>query len=128
MNNTVLMGRLTKDTETRTTQSNTMVTNFTLAISRRVKQGEETQTDFINIVTFGKTAEFCSKYFKKGMQVALTGRIQTRTWEHEGTKRYATEVIAEQVYFADSKKSDTEQQNTRDGFVPVDTSDEELPF
>ena len=101
------MGRLTKDPELKTTQtSNTSVTNFSLAVNRRfVKEGEERQADFINIVSFGKTAEFVSKYFKKGQQVGVIGRIQTRTWDDEqGQKRYVTEVVAEEVYFADSKR------------------------
>lgn len=101
------MGRLTKDPELKTTQtSNTSVTNFSLAVNRRfVKEGEERQADFINIVSFGKTAEFVSKYFKKGQQVGVIGRIQTRTWDDEqGQKHYVTEVVAEEVYFADSKR------------------------
>ena len=83
-----------------------MVSNFTLAVNRRfVKEGEERQADFINIVSFGKTAEFVSKYFKKGQQVGVIGRIQTRTWDDEqGQKHYVTEVVAEEVYFADSKR------------------------
>lgn len=83
-----------------------MVSNFTLAVNRRfVKEGEERQADFINIVSFGKTAEFVSKYFKKGQQVAVIGRIQTRTWDDDqGMKHYVTEVVAEEVYFADSKR------------------------
>lgn len=101
------MGRLTKDPELKTTQtSNTSVTNFTLAVNRRfVKEGEERQADFINIVSFGKTAEFVSKYFKKGQQVGVIGRIQTRTWDDEqGQKHYVTEVVAEEVYFIGSKR------------------------
>ena len=83
-----------------------MVSNFTLAVNRRfAKEGEERQADFINIVSFGKTAEFVSKYFKKGQQVAVIGRIQTRTWDDDqGMKHYVTEVVAEEVYFADSKR------------------------
>lgn len=107
MNKAILMGRLTKDPETRYTQStNTQVTSFTLAVNRRfTKEGEERQADFINIVAWGKTAEFCSKYFKKGRQVGIIGRIQTRTWEDENNvKRYVTEVVAEEAYFADSKR------------------------
>ena len=104
------MGRLTKDVDVRYTQTNnTMVANFSLAINRRfVKEGEERQADFINIVSFGKTAEFVSKYFKKEQQVGVIGRIQTRTWDDEqGQKRYVTEVVAEEVYFADSKRDST---------------------
>lgn len=107
MNKTILMGRLTRDVDVRYTQTNNaMVSNFTLAVNRRfVKEGEERQADFINIVSFGKTAEFVSKYFKKGQQVGVIGRIQTRTWDDEqGQKRYVTEVVAEEVYFADSKR------------------------
>ena len=109
MNKTILMGRLTRDVDVRYTQTNNaMVSNFTLAVNRRfVKEGEERQADFINIVSFGKTAEFVSKYFKKGQQVGVIGRIQTRTWDDEqGQKRYVTEVVAEEVYFADSKRDD----------------------
>ena len=107
MNKTILMGRLTRDVDVRYTQTNNaMVSNFTLAVNRRfVKEGEERQADFINIVSFGKTAEFVSKYFKKGQQVGVIGRIQTRTWDDEqGQKHYVTEVVAEEVYFADSKR------------------------
>jgi single-strand DNA-binding protein len=107
MNKVVLMGRLTKDPEVRYTQTNnTLVASFSLAINRRfAKQGEERQADFINIVAWSKTGEFCSKYFKKGQQVGVIGRIQTRSWEDENKmKRYATEVVAEEAYFADSKR------------------------
>ena len=101
------MGRLTKDPELKTTQtSNTSVTNFSLAVNRRfVKEGEERQADFINVVAWGKLAEFINNYFKKGQQVGIIGRIQTRTWDDEqGQKRYVTEVVAEEAYFADSKR------------------------
>ena len=107
MNKVVLMGRLTKDPEVRYTQNtNTLVASFSLAVNRRfAKQGEERQADFINIVAWSKTGEFCSKYFKKGQQVGVIGRIQTRTWDDEqGQKHYVTEVVAEEAYFADSKK------------------------
>ena len=85
------MGRLTRDPEVRYTQTNnTMVASFSLAVNRRfVRQGEERQADFINVVVWSKLAEFCSKYFKKGQQVGIIGRIQTRTWDDEqGQKRY----------------------------------------
>ena len=108
--NKVILGRLTKDPETRYTQStNTQVTSFTLAVNRRfVKQGEERQADFINCVAWNKTAEFVSKYFKKGQQVGIIGRIQTRNYDDEqGIKHYVTEIIAEEVYFAGDKKDAT---------------------
>ncbi len=107
MNKVILMGRLTRDPEVRYTQtSNTLVASFSLAVNRRFTREGDTQTaDFINIVAWGKTGEFCSKYFKKGQQVGVIGRIQTRTWEdQQGQKRYVTEVIAEETYFADSKR------------------------
>jgi len=107
MNKVILMGRLTRDPEVRYTQtSNTLVASFSLAVNRRfVRQGEERQADFINIVAWGKQGEFCSKYFKKGQQVGIIGRIQTRTWDDDkGQRHYVTEVIAEEAYFADSKR------------------------
>ena len=111
MNKVILMGRLTRDPEVRYTQtSNTLVASFSLAVNRRFTREGDTQTaDFINIVAWGKTGEFCSKYFKKGQQVGIIGRIQTRTWEDgQGQKRYITEVIAEETYFADSKRDPSE--------------------
>ena len=113
MNKAILMGRLTSDPEVRYTQTtNTIVVNFALAVNRRfVRQGEERQADFINIVAWNKTAEFCSKYFKKGQQVGIIGRIQTRTWDDEEEKKhYVTEVVAEQIYFADSKRENSDSQ------------------
>ena len=107
MNKVILMGRLTRDPEVRYTQTNnTLVASFSLAVNRRfTREGDAQTADFINIVAWGKTGEFCSKYFKKGQQVGIIGRIQTRTWEdQQGQKRYVTEVIAEETYFADSKK------------------------
>jgi single-strand DNA-binding protein len=131
MNKVILMGRLTKDVETRYTQtSNTMVASFSLAVNRRFKQEGQADADFINIVAWSKTAEFVSKYFKKGQQVAVIGRIQTRNWDDEqGQKHYVTEVIAEETYFADSKKEETSNfDNTPTyDFTPVE-ADDDLPF
>ena len=140
MNKVILMGRLTKDPEVRYTQtSNTMVASFTLAVNRRfVRQGEERQADFLPIVAWGKSAEFCSKYFKKGQQVGVIGRIQTRSYDDaQGQKRYITEVIAEETYFADSKRDGetSGSMNFDDAFgagAPSSefqvTSDDDLPF
>ena len=128
MNNLFLLGRLTKDPETRYTQStNSQVTCFTLAVNRRfVKQGEERQADFINCVAWNKTAEFVSKYFRKGQQVGVIGRIQTRNYDDDkGIKHYVTEVIVEETYFAGDKKEET-QSNTANDFEITDSSD--LPF
>ena len=107
MNKVILMGRLTRDPETRYTQTNnTMVASFSIAVNRRfVRQGEERQADFVNIVAWSKLGEFCSKYFKKGQQVGVIGRLQTRTWDDDkGVKHYVTEVVAEEAYFADTKR------------------------
>ena len=112
MNKVVLLGRLTKDPEIRYTQTNnTMVASFSLAVNRRFsKPGEERQADFINVVAWSKTAEFCSKYFKKGQQVGIIGRIQTRNWEDDHLqKHYVTEVVAEEAYFADSKREGADE-------------------
>ena len=100
MNKVILMGRLTRDPEVRYTQTNnTVVASFSLAVNRRfVRQGEERQADFINIVAWSKLGEFCSKYFKKGQQVGVIGRIQTRTWDDDqGQKHYVTEVVAKKL-------------------------------
>lgn len=130
MNKVILLGRLIKDPDVRYTQStNTQVTSFTLAVNRRfVKQGEERQADFINIVAWNKTAEFVSKYFKKGQQVGVIGRIQTRNYDDEqGIKHYVTEVIAEEVYFAGDKKDATQNDiQTTDDFEITNSDD--LPF
>ena len=100
MNKFQFLGRLTKDTETRQT-SNSQVTTFDIAVNRKYNK-EQALADFFKITTFGKTAEFCEKYFKKGQQVLVEGRIQNKTWEDEkGFKRYGTDYIAELVYFAD---------------------------
>lgn len=127
MNKVILLGRLTKDPEVRYTQTtNKMVASFTLAVNRRFKQEGQPDADFINIVAWSKTAEFCSKYFKKGQQVGVIGKIQTRNYEDDkGVKHYVTEVISEEVYFADSKKEETQ--------IPVQeqfetTNSDDLPF
>lgn len=139
MNKVILLGRLTKDVETRYTQTNnTLVATFTLAVNRRfAKEGEERQTDFINIVAWGKTGEFSSKYFKKGLQVAVVGRLQNRSYEdNNGQKKYITEVIAEEVYFADSNNRQTADASILNSPVNTQTEDDgtfmsedsDLPF
>lgn len=135
MNKSILLGRLTKDVETRYTQStNTQVSSFTLAVNRRFAKEGEQQADFINIVAWSKTAEFCSKYFRKGQQVAVVGRIQTRTWDDDqGTKHYVTEVVAEEVYFADSKKTNSEESVLESSTLVTNNdfeiaSSDDLPF
>lgn len=138
MNKVVLMGRLTKEPDLRYTAANNIaVSDFTLAVNRRFSRaGEEGQADFIKVVAWDKTAEFCSKYFHKGQQVSVVGRIQIRTWDDsEGKKRYITEVVAEEAYFADSKKDNNNGshptaveaiQEGENAFYALD--DNELPF
>ena len=130
MNKTILMGRLVYDPNVSYTQTtNKMVVTFRLAVNRRLQEG----TDFFNIVAWNKTGEFCSKYFKKGQQILLIGRLQNREYEtKDNQKRYVTEVIAEEVYFADSKKENTNNEIGDNSFVPnfsmEDINDYDLPF
>jgi single-strand DNA-binding protein len=136
MNKVILMGRLTKEPEIRyTSGNNTAVCSFTLAVNRKFqKQGEERKADFINCQAWSKSAEFVAKYFQKGSQIAVVGRIETRTWDdNEGKKHYVTEVIVEDTYFTESKKgegsaaSKSQNSDSNDGFYPIE-DDDELPF
>ena len=123
LNKAILMGRLVADPELRRTPNNNSVTSFTLAVNRSfVRQGEQPQTDFIDIVAWGKTAEFVSRYFVKGQQVAVAGRIQTRMWEDkQGNKRKSVEVVAEEVHFAEPKRDNSQSRNDlpQGGFDPM---------
>ena len=105
LNNVVLMGRLVADPELRTTATNVSVTSFAIAVDRAfVKAGEERQTDFIDIVAWRQTAEFITRYFRKGSMIAIQGSIQTRMYEDKnGNKRKAVEVVASNVSFCGSK-------------------------
>jgi single-strand DNA-binding protein len=116
MNKVILMGRLTKEVDNKGS-----VQKFSIAVDRRFKKEGQPDADFFNIVAFGKTGEFAANYFTKGMRVVVVGRLQNGQYEVEGVKRYSTDVIAEEVYFADSKKA---QDN---GFSQVN-GDDELPF
>ena len=109
LNKVVLMGRLTKDPELKYTPSNVAVTTFTVAVDRNyARQGEQRQTDFISVVAWRTTAEFVAKYFSKGQLMALSGSIQTRTWDdNEGKRHYVTEVVADEVYFAEGKRDNS---------------------
>ena len=106
LNKIILMGRLTRDPELRRTQSGTAVTSFSLAVDRDFKsQSGEKETDFIDIVAWRGTAEFVSKYFTKGRMAVVEGRLQIRDWtDRDGGKRRSAEVIADNVYFGDSKR------------------------
>ena len=128
MNKTILLGRLTKKPEIRYSQANNIkVANFTLAVNRQyVKPGEERQTDFINIVAYSKLADFTEKYLDKGLQICVCGRIQTRVWtDDSNTKHYITEIIAEEINFADSPKKVDE--NILNSSTPVNSQTQEIP-
>ena len=106
LNKIILMGRLTRDPELRRTQSVTAVTSFSIAVDRDFKsQSGEKETDFIDIVAWRSTAEFVSKYFSKGRMAVVEGRLQIRDWtDRDGGKRRSAEVVADNVYFGDSKR------------------------
>ena len=107
LNHITIMGRLTRDPELRRTGSGVAVANFTLAVDRDYsgKDGGEKETDFIDCVAWRQTGEFVSKYFTKGRMAVVSGRLQVRKWQNkEGENRYSTEVVADNVYFGDSKK------------------------
>lgn len=132
-----LMGRICGDPELRTTNSGVSVTSFTLAADRSyVKQGEQRQTDFIDVVAWRNTADFVCKYFRKGQLIAVQGSLQTRTYtDRDGHNRKAVEVLAENVHFAEGKKKEeasAEPYGTAPGFGPEYTEtpalDGDLPF
>lgn len=114
MNKVFLIGRLTRDPELRYTGSNTAVASFTLAVNRNfTNQAGEREADFINIVVWRKQAENVKNYLSQGSQVAVDGRIQTRSYDdNEGNKRYVTEVVADNVEFLGSKNSNISNQNS----------------
>lgn len=116
MNNVSLVGRLTKDVDLRyTTQKSKAVGSFILAVNRDKRGTSERTTDFIPIVTWGKTAEFSNKYFSKGNRIALQGSIHTRMWEDDQkNKHYVTEVVADRVFFADAKQRDLDASDISD--------------
>ncbi len=134
MNKVILMGRCTKDPEIRYGgTNNTAVAKFSLAVDRRIKKEGEQAADFISCVAFGKTAEFLEKYAGKGSKFVIEGRIQTGSYTNkDGNKVYTTDVVVENVEFAESKKSENgnpEPQPDDDGFMSIpDGIDEELPF
>lgn len=128
MNKVILIGRLTKDPQTRSTQSGIQVTTFTLAVDRRhvKKDSGQPTADFIPIVTWRKLAEICANNLMKGRRVGVYGQMQVRTYDaKDGSKRYITEVLADEVEFLD-KKAGGSQQAAQDGMQDVD--DEVIPF
>jgi len=142
MNKVILMGRLTRDPEVRYSagENALAIARYTLAVDRRFRRDGEASADFIQCVSFGRTAEFAEKYFRQGLKIAVTGRIQTGSYTNrDGQKVYTTEVVVEEQEFAESKGSGSgsSQQNVPqqspdvgpDGFMNIpDGIEEELPF
>ena len=140
LNKIIIMGRLTRDPELRRTGSGTAVTSFSLACDRDFKsQSGGKETDFIEVVAWKNTAEFVSKYFSKGRMAVVEGRLQIRDWtDKAGNKRTTAEVVADNVYFADSKRpesDDNQKENFNalsgrlsDDFVPISEEGGEIPF
>ncbi len=144
INKAILMGRLTRDPELRHTGTGTPVCSFSIAIDNGY--GENRQTDFINCVAWNKTAEFVSNYFQKGRMIIVIGRISTRSWEgQDGKRNYTTEVVASEVSFGESKRSQDgasdnnytsamqdvpqmPQNLANDDFTPLLDTDDDLPF
>lgn len=144
MNKVLLMGRLTRDPDIRSTAGEQPLTvaRYTLAVDRKFKQGEERKADFISCVCFGKSAEFAEKYLRKGVKLAISGRIQTGSYQNkDGQTVYTTDVIVEEQEFAESKNSQAQAEaqtaaqpapetHQNSGFMPIPDgiSEDELPF
>ena len=149
LNKLFIMGRLTRDPELRRTQSGTAVTSFTLAVDRDFKsQSGEKETDFIDVVAWRSTAEFAAKYFTKGRMAIVEGRLQIRPWtDKEGNSRRSAEVVADNIYFGDSKRDSAGDMGGYSapaytapaggysapvggpsGFAEIDEEDGDLPF
>lgn len=148
MNKVILMGRLTRDPEVRYSQGDnaTAIARFTLAVDRRIKRDNEASVDYINCVSFGRSAEFAEKYFHKGTKIVIVGRIQTGSYTNkDGQKVYTTDIVIEEQDFAESKAASQQNnsenaqnasnnqqaqqpkpQTSPDGFMSAD--DEGLPF
>ena len=134
----VLTGRLTADPELKTTSNGLSVTTFSIAVDRRYRSGEERQTDFINIVAWRSSAEFITKYFKKGSMIGIEGAIQTRRYQDKnGNNRTAFEVVANNVQFVESKRDGAASVGESAGFSNADVNDfadlgdaqdDDLPF
>ena len=138
LNHITIMGRLTRDPELRRTGTGTAVTSFTLAVDRDFapKDGGEKETDFIDCVAWRSTGEFVDKYFSKGRMAVVSGRLQIRAWtDKDGNKRRTAEVVADNVYFGDSKKDESYSTGNTyspsapaQEFTPIDDDDAQLPF
>lgn len=130
LNKVIVMGRMVRNPELRRTNSGAAVASFTIACDRDFKSdGGEREADFIECVAWRNTAEFVSKYFSKGRMAVVSGRLQTRNWtDKEGNKRKATEIVAESVYFGDSKREELQSYAAPQGSFAELPDDGELPF
>ena len=146
MNKVMLIGRLVRDPDIKTSQSGVVVARYTIAVDRRFKKDGEQSADFIGCIAFGKTAEFAEKYFAKGIKIAVVGRIQTGSYKNkDGQMVYTTDVVVEENEFTESKRATSENATQSggtsaaavttadatgpDGFMNIpDDIDEELPF
>lgn len=134
MNKIILMGRLTRNPEVRIGQNNTKVTTFTLAVDRKFKKQGEAETDFFNCTAFGKQADFVEKYLKQGTKMLVTGSIQNNNYTNkDGQKMYSVQIIVNELEFAESKSSQTQQPMQQpvqnQGFMNIPNGfAEELPF
>lgn len=130
MNLVVLVGRITKDIELKQSQQGKAIGKTSIAVRRDYKNSEgKYDADFLNLIAFGNTAEFMSKYFEKGSMVAITGRIQTGSYNNkEGQKIYTTDVIVNTAEFVESKKTESKPEADTNGFTSADDLDLELPF
>ncbi len=143
-NKVILGGRLTADPELKTTTNGIVVTSFSIAVSRRgakAGDGQSQTSDFFNCTAWRSTAEFITRYFKKGSSICITGTLQNRTWnDQQGNKRYATDIVVDEVHFVDSKGENSQYQNSSDNFgapsysteaapdFEVISADQDLPF
>ena len=135
LNHSVLMGRLTRDPDLKTTPAGVAVASFSMAVERDFMEGGEKKTDFIDVVAWRNTAEFVSKYFAKGSMAVVSGRLQIRDWQDkEGNKRKTAEIVADNVYFGEGKKDGAKPNAPSGGnsnnsaFSELDNGDGDLPF
>lgn len=140
LNHITIQGRLTRDPELRRTGAGVAVASFTVAVDRDFATNGEKETDFIDCVAWRQTGEFVSKYFSKGRMIVVSGRLQIRSWnDKDGNKRRTAEVVADNVYFGDSKNDNASQDNyvgfvkaenvpNNNNFSVIEESDDQLPF
>ena len=130
LNKIVCMGRLTKYPELRRTATGKAVASFTIAVDRDYKsESGDRETDFVNVVAWGSTAEFVEKFFTRGRMAVVFGRLQIRQWtDRDGNKRYAAEVVADSVYFGDSKRDESAQPSAATEAYETLDDDGNLPF